>query len=294
MDWDLPERRAGIEPPPDLVAQRATITARPVPSSLAVRVEPLDLGGVSAVVCAPEGAGGTLVWFHGGGFRLGTAQMSAAFGARLAEAAGVQVIAVDYALAPEHPFPAALHDAAAIYEAAQARWGEPVLVGGDSAGGGLAAALTGAALGARRRGGPIATPRGLVLLSPWLDLTVEAPSYESRAATDPLFSRQRALEAAQLYLQGWDPRDPLASPLFAELDGFPPTLLFAAAGEVLVDDALGLASRLAAAGVTVRTHLVADMQHVWPTIAPDHPESARAVEDIGRFVRDLVGVPELS
>jgi epsilon-lactone hydrolase len=294
VEWGLPERRTGAAAGPDLVAQRAAIVARPVPATAAVTVEPVELGGVTTVVCEPERPTAALVYFHGGGFRLGTAAMSAAFGARLADAAGVRVIAVEYALAPEQPFPAALHDAAAAYEAALARWREPVLVGGDSAGGGLAAALTAAVLRAQAPGNTIAAPSGLILLSPWLDLTVGAPSYESRAATDPLFSRARAIEAAELYLQGWDPCDPLASPLFAELEGFPSTLLFAAAGEVLVDDAIGLAGRLAAAGVTVHTHLVAGMQHVWPTIAPDHPESGRAVAEIARFVHDRVGVPELS
>jgi acetyl esterase/lipase len=294
VPWGLPDRRAGTEPPSDLVDQRASITARPVPPAAGVTVQELDLGGVAGVVCEPEEPSAVLVYFHGGGYRLGTASMSAAFGARLAEAADLRVVIVNYALAPEEPFPAALHDAAGAYEATLERWAEPTLVGGDSAGGGLAASLTAAALGARAQGAAIVAPCGLVLLSPWLDLTVEAPSYATRAASDPLFSRQRALEASALYLQGWDPRDPLASPLFAELEGFPPTLVFAATGEVLIDDAVGLAGRLAAAGVTVQAHLVAGMQHVWPTIFPELDESGRAVGEIARFVRQAAGVAKIS
>jgi len=240
------------------------------------------MGGVPCVVCQPMNPVASLVYLHGGGFRLGSASGSTAFGLRLADAARVRVVIVDYALAPEHPFPAALDDALLVFDAVRAAASQPVLVGGDSAGGGLATSLVAAALAAHK---PL--PRGIALFSPWLDLTVSARSYHSRAHTDLLFSAARATEAAELYLQGWDPRDPLASPLFADLHGFPPTLVFVGSEEVLLEDSLTLAHALAQASSTVTLHVAAGMQHVWPTIQPDLPESEAAVRRFGDFVAHI-------
>ncbi len=158
----------------------------------------------------------------------------------------------------------------------------PVLLGGDSAGGGLATSLVVAALAA-----DLPLPRGVILFSPWLDLTVSADSYGSRAQSDLLFSASSATAAADLYLQGWDPRDPLASPVLGDLHGFPPTLLFVGSEEVLLDDALALAHALSRAGSTVSLHAVAGMQHVWPTIWPELPESETALHLLAAFVADL-------
>jgi acetyl esterase/lipase len=251
-------------------------------STSTVEVATETLGGVTCVVCQPERPVASLVYFHGGGFRLGSASGSAAFGIRIADAAHVRVVLVDYSLAPEDPFPAALHDALLVYDAVRATSSRPVLVGGDSAGGGLAASLVTAALASRQ---PL--PRGVALFSPWLDLTVSADSYHSRAHSDTMFSATRATAASQLYLQGWDPRDPLASPVFADPLGFPPTLVFVGSEEVLLDDSLALANALAAAGSTVTLHVAAGMQHVWPTLQPDLPESEAAVRQLGAFVAQV-------
>ncbi len=193
------------------------------------------------------------------------------------------MVLVDYALAPEHPFPAGLHDAIHVYDAVRAETSSlPVLVGGDSAGGGLATSLVVAALAA---GLPL--PSGVILFSPWLDLTVSADSYASRARSDLLFSATSATAAAGLYLQGWDPRHPLASPVIADLQGFPPVLLFVGSEEVLLDDALALASALSRAGSTVALHSIAGMQHVWPTIWPELRESETSLRLLAAFVADL-------
>jgi monoterpene epsilon-lactone hydrolase len=262
---------------------RATI-AQPVPSSTpTVRVVTETLGGVPCVVCAPAEPVASLVYLHGGGFRLGSASGSAAFGVRMADAASVRVIVVEYALAPEHPFPGGLRDAIAAYETTRSTWAEPVLVGGDSAGGGLATSLVVAALAA---GQPL--PGGVALFSPWVDLTVSAATYDSRADTDQLFSARQAGDAAELYLQGWDLRHPLASPLLADLRGFPPTLIFVGSDEVLLDDTLALERALAGTGTAVETHVVEGMQHVWPTRAPDLPESQAALRTLDSFVARLV------
>jgi monoterpene epsilon-lactone hydrolase len=282
--WRLPAQRQSTVPTPAaLRALRATI-ASPVPSpTRTVTVAAETLGGVACVVCEPAEPLASLVYLHGGGFRLGSASGSAAFGVRMADAARVRVIAVEYALAPEHPFPAGLRDAVAAYEATRSTWAEPVLVGGDSAGGGLATGVVAAALAA---GQPL--PSGVALFSPWLDLTVSAASYDARADTDQLFSAAQAREAAALYLQGSDPHHPLASPLLADLSGFPPTLIFVGTEEVLLDDTRALERALAATGTAVEAHVVEGMQHVWPTLAPQLPESDAALRALAAFVGRLV------
>jgi monoterpene epsilon-lactone hydrolase len=254
------------------------------PSGPGIEVVAMTLGGVSCVVCQPARPIATLVYFHGGGYRLGSARWSTGFGSRLAAAANARLVLVDYGLAPEDPFPAALHDATAVLDASRSHWPFPIVAGGDSAGGGLATALT---VAARQAG--VAPPDGLVLLSPWLDLTVSAGSYESRATADLLFSRAQAKEAALLYLQGWDPRDPLVSPIFADLAGFPPVLLFASAAEVLLDDSLTFVERLAHADTRVEVHVVVGAPHVWPTTSPELPESAAALRSIAVFLASLGG-----
>ena len=278
--WHVPQRRESTLPtPPELRDLRASIP-QPVPTSTpTVDVSSDTLGGVPCVVCEPAEPVASLVYLHGGGFRLGSAAGSTAFGTRIADAARVRVIVVDYALAPEHPFPAGLRDAMAVYDAVRSSWAQPVLVGGDSAGGGLATSLVAAALASE-----VPPPGGAALFSPWVDLTVTAATYDSRADSDLLFSTARAQEAAHLYLQGWDPRDPRASPLFADLKGFPPTLVFVGSEEVLLDDSLSLERALAQAGATVNVQVVDGMHHVWPTLYPELPESEAALRQLGDFV----------
>jgi monoterpene epsilon-lactone hydrolase len=284
-DWKLPAERAGRPAPADLVQRRAQIdTVITADAGPGVVVSDRSLGGVACMVCEPggdEGAGTTVLYFHGGGYRLGAPRGWIGLAGALARAAGARVVVPDYRLAPEHPFPAAVRDAAAVYEELLSD-DRPVFVAGDSAGGGLAPALVVACANAG-----IALPRGVVLLSPWVDLTVRARSYTTRAETDQLFSEVSAREAGDGYLQGHPADDPLASPVFAELAGFPPTLVFVGGNEVLLDDALELTARLARAGASVELRAVAGMQHVWPLMYPQLDESIRAFETIADFVRRL-------
>ncbi|UGQ12241.1 alpha/beta hydrolase [Yinghuangia sp. ASG 101] len=275
-----PLRPSTVPTPADLTARRAGAGAARTPVDVpGVTVAGVRYGDVPCVVCEPADPRGVLVYFHGGGYRLGSAAQFTAFAARLADATGARVVAVDYRLAPEHPYPAALHDAVTVYERVLAESAyAPVLIG-DSAGGGLAAALTVACTGAG-----LALPGGVVLISAWLDLRCTAESYRSRASTDRLFSYDAARQAAHQYLQGHQPDDPLVSPLFADLSVFPPTLLLASTDEVLLDDTLAMSTCLTEAGVTNTTHIEPGVPHAWPGIFPDLPESAAAVEMIGRFV----------
>ena len=293
--WDLPAPRPSVCPtPPELAARRDAIAAAPAAARTpGVEVTRSEYGGVSCVVCTPARAPHlprtprprhTIVHFHGGGYRLGSPEQSTPFATRLAAATGSRVVAVRYRLAPEHPFPAALLDATAAYGAVLDDAPDGVIAAGESAGGGLAAALTLACVAAG-----VAVPRALLLLSPWLDLTVSAGTYAANAATDQLFSAASAAEAAAMYLQGHDPRDPLASPGFGDVAAFPPTAVFAATGEVLLDDALTLVHRLAVAGVEVRAVLRPGVAHAWPAIFPDEPAGVHALAEIAELV-GLVGL----
>jgi monoterpene epsilon-lactone hydrolase len=283
MTWTLPDERAGQDALPALVERRALVGGADDQQVIAdgVTAEETAIGRVPCVVCAPASPAATLVYFHGGGYRLGTARGWRTFGSSLAAAASTRVILVDYRLAPEHPFPAALRDALAVFDAVDSGADGPVYAGGDSAGGGLAAALGVACL---QRGG--AVPAGLVLISPWVDLTQTAGTYESRAETDVMFPKSSADEAAALVLQGHDPRDPLVSPQFADVTGFPATQIFVGGLETLLDDSLEFAARVARAGSAVELVVAPDQQHVYPYLAPDSAAGRAAHAAIARFLRE--------
>jgi monoterpene epsilon-lactone hydrolase len=283
-------------------AQMASVTAAAQPDSLAERRTRMETAmsrlpladGVTATAYDADGVGviscrrdegrddPALLYFHGGGYRLGSATSYRAYGSHLARACSARVVLVDYRLAPEHPFPAAVDDALVAYKwllGDQRVPADRVVVGGDSAGGGLAAAL---ALGVRDEGLPL--PAGVVCLSPWADLTNSASSYTRCADTDALFSKSAADEAARLYLDGADPAHPLVSPERGDWRGLPPLFIQASECEVLIDDATGLADRAGAAGVEVELHLYDDMPHVWQVHYPIFPEAVQAVDQIRAFV----------
>lgn len=291
-------------PSPEFVAFQERLAANPVPpppaslDELRARIEgamaglPLadgtsadtvDAHGVPAIVCTRDGgeADPWLVYFHGGGYRICSAAAYRAHGSQLAAACRARVLVVDYRLAPEHPFPAAVEDAVAAY-----RWvldqgvaPERVVFAGDSAGGGLSAALL---LAARDAGLP--APAGAILLSGWLDLTNSAATYATNAESDRLFSLASAEEAAGLYLQGQDPGHPHASPVFGDWTGMPPLLVLNGSIEVLHDDSVRITETARAAGVTVTHTVYPDMPHVWQTNYPAFPEAVAAVEEMAAFV----------
>jgi acetyl esterase/lipase len=258
-------------------------TARLTPVVRNTAVDPIDAGGVPAEWVAAPGVGRsrTLLYLHGGGYTVGSPRSHRALVSRLSRATRARGLSIDYRLAPEHPFPAAVEDAVSAY-----RWlldvhasPDRVVVAGDSAGGGLAIA---AMIAARDRGLPM--PGALVVLSPWVDLTLSGESIETRRAEDVWLDPDGATAVVGVYLDGSDPADPLASPLFADHTGLPSTLIVVGTAEILLDDARRLADRMRAAGVTVVLDEWADMLHVFPSFAPYVPESRRAIRQIGAFV----------
>lgn len=269
----LPPERAGFPAPADIAALRAGAEAACASGRWATRrpVEVLRLEGCEVLRVSPIGAlRGRVLHFHGGGYRLGMPEMDCHYAEALADACGVEVLLPRYRLAPEHPFPCALNDGLAVFDAMPADL--PRLISGGSAGGGLAAAI------ASRRGDETA---GLMLHSAWLDLSVTAPSYDSNGASDPLFSRTSAEAAAALYLQGADPAHPLASPLLADPAAFPPTLISVGSGEVLIDDAKSMAARL---GGKAQLLQVPGMDHVAVTRDAEAPGAVQVLAAICAFI----------
>ena len=281
----LPPERAGRPLPADL-AERRREMAETLASGV-YRTDPapreIMLGNRRALRLTPDQPPhGRVFHLHGGGFRNGIPEMEAPYADRLMRACQVEVMLPEYRLASEYPFPAGLNDAWIALRAYAAESPEvPLIVSGQSAGGGLAASL---AVLAAHEGLPLA---GLVLIAPWVDLTVTAPSYVTNEASDPLFSPESAAIAADLYLQGGDPRHPLASPLFAPFAGLPPTLIAVGSGEVLYDDAVRFDERLRAAGVASELLAVQGMQHVAVTRGADLPGSAETFARIVRFTSEI-------
>ena len=240
------------------------------------------LAGRRCLRFKPEGTPkGYVLQLHGGGFRIGRPEFESLFAEALARRCGVEVVVPQYRLAPEGPFPAGLIDALECLKALRAEVGNaPLIVGGDSAGGGLAASLG------------LLTPESidaLVLLSPWLDLRVNAQSYVTNAASDPMFSAESASIAAELYLQGFDPTHPLVSPLLADITAYPPSLISVGTGEVLAEDSVLFHAKLRAAGFDSRLSAIAGMEHVAVVRSLEMPGAAETFEEVAGFVDRICG-----
>lgn len=252
-----------------------------------VTCTPCAAGGRPAEWVAADGADPrrALLYLHGGGYCIGSINSHRLLAADLSRAAGLRVLLLDYRLAPEHPFPAAVEDAAAAYrfllDAGHDR--RQLAIAGDSAGGGLTAATL---LALRDRDVPL--PAAAALLSPWLDLTQSGESMTTCAARDPMVQRDGLQRMADAYLAGADPRTPLASPLFADLRHLPPLLIHVGSAETLLDDARRFAARASAAGVDATLEVWDDMIHVWHAFGL-LPEARAAQARLGEFLRRHLG-----
>jgi len=224
--------------------------------------------------------GRALLYLHGGGYIIGDTTTHQCLIAELAKTCEAKCLALNYRLAPEHPFPAAVEDALAAYQ-----WllnervsPESILIVGDSAGGGLTLALL---IAARDAGLPL--PGAAVAISPWTDLAATGASLDTNAERDPMLDKRGVIAFSRWYLKGADPKSPLASPLYADLRGLPPLLIQVGGAEILLDDATRIAKRAEEAGVAVSLEIWEEMLHVWHLFSPILKEGREAITAIGRF-----------
>jgi epsilon-lactone hydrolase len=221
-----------------------------------------------------------ILHLHGGAFVFGSLDSYRNRAMRLSHRFEAEVFLPEYRLAPEHPFPAALDDAVAAYEYVSAcRPDEPIIVTGDSGGGGLAASLL---IRARELGRPMAA--GAILLSPWADLSVSGASVETNHSKDRWLEREHLENWARYYVGKTDPRTPLMSPVFADLSGLPPLLVLVGEDELLLDDAKRLVDSARRSGTDARLLVGERMQHDWPLTLPWLEESRAAWKEMRSFV----------
>jgi epsilon-lactone hydrolase len=247
------------------------------------RVDPVSVDGIPAEwVCAPGAdQDRVLLYLHGGGYVIGSIHTHKGLIARLSAAAGCRALALDYRLAPEHRYPAAVEDAVKAYRWLLAQGFAPqrIAIAGDSAGGGLTLATL---VALRDAGDPL--PAAAAPISPWTDLEGTGPSMKTHVDKDPMVEPGGLLGMARLYLGDADPRQPTASPLHADLTGLPPLLIQVGELETLLDDATRIAESARAKGVEVSLEIWPEMVHVWHLFAPMVPEGREAIARIGAFL----------
>jgi len=248
-----------------------------------VKCEAVSAGGVPAEwIVPPEAAEDRVIlYLHGGGYVMGSINTHRAMIARIARASHAKALALDYRMAPEYPFPAAVDDACAAYRWLIAEEYKPgrIVIAGDSAGGGLTLATL---LALRDSGAPL--PAAAVPISPWTDLEGTGASVETRAAADPMVDKEGLVRMGKMYIGDRDPKNPLASPLYADYKGLPPMLIQVGDAEILLDDATRVAERARAAGVKVELEAWPEMFHVWHVFAKILPEGQQAIDRIGEYV----------
>jgi epsilon-lactone hydrolase len=291
-DAEIGELRAKLASRPrsdDYRQRRKDIDARGLAYGLAadVGVEPVTANGVKAEWTAtPKDArDAALLYLHGGGYVIGSLDSHRHLAAEAGRAAGIAALALDYRLAPEHPFPAAVDDALASFRFLLGRGISPgrVALAGDSAGGGLVVA---AMLAIREAGLP--QPGCGWCISPWVDMEAIGETMTSKAAADPTVQRAGLLDMAKMYLSGADPRSPLAAPIYGDLSGLAPLMIQVGACETLLDDALRLAKIGGAADVRVDLQIWPEMIHVWHLFHPELKAGRQAIEAGGAYVRAMI------
>jgi epsilon-lactone hydrolase len=289
---------------PEIAALRAIIAQRPRSDDIGQRRRDIDARGLANrlpadVTVHPVSANGVkaewtetpeadraraILFLHGGGYVIGSLDSHRHLVAEAARAARMRALAIDYRLAPEHPFPAAVDDALAAYRFLLAGGIPPggIAIAGDSAGGGLVVATM---LAIREAG--LAQPACGWAISPWVDMEATGASMAGKAAVDPTVQKAGILDMARLYLNSADPRSPLAAPIYGDLRGLAPLLIQVGAAETLLDDAIRLAQVAGAADVAVDLQVWPEMIHVWHTYFPVLSAGRRAIASGGEFIRAM-------
>jgi len=274
-DITIEQARAGLEALSEIVKPAAD-----------VQCEPVDVDGVPGEWVAASNADPERIvyYLHGGGYTIGSIKSHRELVSRVSRAAAARALLVEYRLAPEHRFPAAVEDALSGYRWLISNGADParMVIAGDSAGGGLTVATL---VALRDAGDPL--PAAGVCISPWLDMEAKGESMKTRAERDPWIDPEHIKLGAETYLgEGGDPRNPLANPLHADLTGLPPLLVQVGDSEVLLDDSTRLAERTKAAGVDVTLEVWDEMVHVFQAFAFMLPEGQQAIDRIGEFIRE--------
>lgn len=267
-----------------IARKRMDAGADRLPTPDDVRIQKTEISGLSALTFTPdERRPGLLLFLHGGGYCLGSAKSHRPLVTRLAKALRINAVSVDYRLAPEHVFPCAVEDGTAALNWAMGHSDGPVLIAGDSAGGGLTLASL---LRQREQGRPL--PQGVYLISPWTDLTASGDSAKTRAKADPMLKPEWLASGAELYLENTPADTPEASPLFADLSGLPPMFIQTGDDEILRDDSIRFAQKLEQAGVPVQCEIWKALWHDFPLFAPLLPEADLALERLTDWAEPIL------
>jgi monoterpene epsilon-lactone hydrolase len=253
-----------------------------------VQIEKLSIEGRPAAWISPLGADQnlTILHLHGGGYVTGGIGSHQMLCVLMAQTLKIKVVLPEYRLAPEYAFPAALEDALTVFRWLLAQGHQPgnIIVSGDSAGGGLALALV---LSLRDAGEPL--PAAVVCMSPWTDLTLKGQSYITNAKAEAVLQKDTLREWAACYSGKENPENPLVSPVYADWHRFPPLLIQVGSDEILLDDSSILAEKATGSGVDVTLRVWEGMWHVWQALGDLIPESRKAFEEFGRFVKEHFG-----
>jgi acetyl esterase/lipase len=260
---------------------------KPYPVESDIQSRSVDASGISAewIMAANARPDRVVVYLHGGGFVMASVDTHRGLMGRLSRSAEARVLGINYRLAPEFRFPAALDDAMAAYRWLIANGAKPssIAVAGDSAGGGLSLSTL---IALRNAKAPL--PAAAACLSPWVDMEATGNSSTTKAAIDPVNQRDGLLNNAKRYLGDGDRKAPLVSPLYADLTNLPPLLIQVGESEVLLDDAKRLAERAKRDGVDVNLEVWPEMIHVWQLFAAVLSEAQQAIQHIGAFIRTHV------
>jgi monoterpene epsilon-lactone hydrolase len=277
IKWRVKRQLKGLQ---DYIRGRKILRPLPVRIPPDIRITPAQLGGVPGEwVESAKRSGRSLIYFHGGGYFACSAKGHRPVTIAYAQQ-GFRVFAPDYRLAPEHPFPAAVEDAVSVYAALLSQGGREIVISGDSAGGGLSLALVHAL---RQR--QFELPAAVAVFSPWTDLTNGSESMRNNERRCAMFNEGNFDYAAEWYLAGADPRDPLASPLYGDLRGFPPVMLHVGKNEMLRDDSVRFAERARAAGVDVHLKIWPIVPHCWQLAHTAMPEAVQSVREAAVFLQ---------